>query len=100
MQFIIYLYKFSSNESEKASDMAKAIGVEIQKFLDLLINNVDLKADNAVDILKVLRNTSLPPKYRKIVMSVVSFYKICMYVMVLYIFHEYNDIVLRQIKEV
>ncbi|XP_065915635.1 uncharacterized protein [Dysidea avara] len=72
VQFIIYLYKFSSNESEKASDMAKAIGVEIQKFLDLLINNVDLKADNAVDILKVLRNTSLPPKYRKIVMSVAN----------------------------
>jgi len=51
--------------------MVKAFEVEIIKFLNLLINNMDFKADNAANCLKEFRNLTLPKKYRVVAMNVV-----------------------------
>jgi len=73
VQFIIfYLSKFPSGES--SDDMMEAFHIEINKYFNLLIYDVDLKADNAVNCLKEIWNKSLPKGYRKMVLVAVRLY--------------------------
>jgi len=52
----------------------EAVGVEITKFLEMLVNHVDLKAGNAVDLLRALQQSkAINKKYRKVVANTVSF---------------------------
>ena len=71
VQFIAFLSKFPTGESKSDTGMVKAFEVEITKFLNLLINNMDFKADNAVNCLKEFRDLTLPRKYRIVAMDAV-----------------------------
>ena len=63
------------------TDTSAAIGLEVQKFLEFLVNNVDFKADNAVECLKELRNSRLPKKYSTTITNAVRVYYSFMYCM-------------------
>jgi len=68
-----YVSGFISKKKEDSSDVGvEAVAVEITKFLEILVNFVDLKAGNAVDLLKALQNSKLSKKYRKTVANKVS----------------------------
>ena len=71
MQFIDFLCKFPTGENRSDTNMVKAFEVEMKKILNLLINNVDLKADDAADCLKEFRKSILQKKYRIIAMAAV-----------------------------
>ena len=53
--------------------MADIIGTEITKWIELLVNNIDMFADDAVRYLKELRSHSRIDKtYQKIITASVS----------------------------
>ena len=52
----------------------EAVGLEITKFLEMLVNHVDLKVSNAVDLLRALQHSkAINKNYRKVVSNTVSF---------------------------
>jgi len=65
---------FINKKKEKRSEIPmEAVEVEITKFLEMLVNHVELRANNAVELLKVLQCSKLlSKKYRKIVTNMVS----------------------------
>ena len=69
------MVKFAAPESVNSS----AIGIEVQKFLQFLVNSVDFKASNAVDCLRALRNSKLPIKYSTIITNAVSYILVLLY---------------------
>ena len=61
------------NKSEEDGKRTDVIGIEIQKWMELLINSVDMKASDAVQYYKELRSTkALGKKYSKTLTSSVS----------------------------
>ena len=70
-----FLSGFINKKNEDNSEVRmEAIEVEIIKFLEMLVNHVDLRASNAVELLKALQYSKhLSKKYRKIVTNTVSF---------------------------
>ena len=75
LQAIIFLEYVSGYIEKKKSDSGEvtveAAEVEITKFLEMLVNHVDLKAGNSVDLLRALQQSKA--KYRKVVANTVSF---------------------------
>ena len=69
---------FINKKKEKRSEIPmEAVEVEITKFLEMLVTHVELRANNAVELLKVLQCSKLlSKKYRKIVTNMVSFQKL------------------------
>jgi len=74
-----YVSGLISKKKEDSSDVGKAVAVEITKFLEMLVNFVDLKADNAIDLLKALQNSKLSKKYRKTVANKVCYKNILLW---------------------
>ena len=70
-----YVAGFISKRKEDSSEVGvEAVEVEITKFLEMLINHVDLRAGNAVELLKALQHSKLiSKKYRKLVANTVSY---------------------------
>ena len=75
MKFLEYIYErvLKLNKSEEDSKKINVIGIEIQKWMELLINSVDMKAGDAVHYFRELRSTTaLGRIYNKIVTASVS----------------------------
>ena len=70
-----YVAGFISKQKEDSSEVGvEAVEVEITKFLEMLVNRVDLRAGNAVELLKALQHSKLiSKKYRKLVAKTVSY---------------------------
>lgn len=80
-----YVSGFIDKRKKDSNDVSvEAVAVEITKFLEMLVNNVDLKAGNAVDLLKTLQNSKLSKKCRKIVANTVSCKRYCNMMMIVF----------------
>ena len=54
------------NKNEEDSKRIDVIGIEIQKWMELLINSVDMRAGDAVQYFQEIRsNKALSKKYNK-----------------------------------
>ena len=50
-----YVYTFLTQENQSSGDVVEAAVVEIEKVLDLLVDNIDLNAKDAADFFTLLR---------------------------------------------
>ena len=61
------------NKSEEDGKRTDVIEIEIQKWMELLVNSIDMKGSGAVQYYRELRSTkALGKKYNKIVTTSVS----------------------------
>ena len=61
------------NNSEEDSKRTDVIGIEIQKWMELLVNSVNMKAGDAVQYFRELKSTkALGKKYTKTLTASVS----------------------------
>jgi len=51
-----YVYTFLTQEDQSSGDVVEAAVIEIEKVLDLLVDNIDLKAKDTADFFTLLRN--------------------------------------------
>lgn len=75
LQFLELLYDSIQefNKTEEDRKMADVIGTEITKWIELLVNNINMFADDAVHYLRELRSHSRIGKtYQKIITASVS----------------------------
>ena len=61
------------NKNEEDSKRTDVIGIEIKKWIELLVNSVNMKAGDAVQYFKELKsNKAFGKKYNKILTASVS----------------------------
>ena len=75
LQFLEFLYDsiLKLNKTDEDRKMADIIGTEITRWIELLVNNIDMFADDAVWYLKELRSHSRIDKtYQRIITVSVS----------------------------
>ena len=75
LQFLEYLYDsmLKLNKSDEDKKMADIIGTEITKWIELLVNNIDMFADDAIQYLKELQSHSrFDRTYQRIITASVS----------------------------
>lgn len=75
LKFLEYIYDriLKLNKNEEDNKKTDVIGIEIKKWMELLVNSVDIKASEAVQYFKELKSTkALGKKYNKTLTASVS----------------------------
>ena len=71
LKCIIYEWMPKLNQNDEWADVAKS---NIEKWIELLVDHLDMCAHDAMEYVKLLRSHDWPKKYRKFITSKVSEY--------------------------